>query len=136
MKKTTDLARSTHAFLLSTLTIRARCILTIASIGVLFLLLFSGNLEGHGVLVSNENVNFQLLSMLRFIPGYALLMYGTVYNRNNPVDRIKSIFQHKETLLILTCFFIIYNPLYGWPSRMKWMIPFTIILAMVFLIVH
>ena len=131
-KKTTDLARSTHAFLLSTLTIRARCILTIASIGVLFLLLFSGNLEGHGVLVSNENVNFQLLSMLRFIPGYALLMYGTVYNRNNPVDRIKSIFQRKETLLILTCFFIIYNPLYGWSSRMKWMIPFTIILAMVF----
>lgn len=131
-KKTIDSARSVDVFWPGTLTIRTRCILTIASIGALFLLLFSGNLEGHGMLVSNVNVNFQLLSMLRFVPGYALLVYGTVYNRKNPVDRIKSILQCKETLLILVCFFIIYNPLYGWSSRMKWMIPFTIILAMLF----
>lgn len=131
-KKPVDSEQGTPIWRLSTLTIRTRCILTIASIGTLLLLLFSGNLEGHGVLVSNENVNFQLLSMLRFVPGYALLMYGTVYNRKNPVARIKSIFQHKETILILICFFIVYNPLYGWSSRMKWMIPVTIILAMLF----
>lgn len=131
-KRTADSEQGISIWGLSTLTIRTRCILTIASIGTLLLLLFSGNLEGHGGLVSNENINFQLLSMLRFVPGYALLMYGTVYNRENPVDRIKSIFYHKETILILICFFIVYNPLYGWSSRMKWMIPFTIILAMLF----
>lgn len=108
--------------------------LTTLSALSLLLLIFTNNLTGnHGTIVKDVNVNWQIISMIRFVPGYALIIYGTYCRvQTNVIARIRSMLDCYELADILCIFFVIYNPLYGWPSRTMWLVPFTAVLALIF----
>lgn len=111
-----------------------RIVLTALSAISLLLLIFTNNLTGnHGTIVKDVNANWQIISMIRFVPGYALIIYGTYCRvQTNVIARIRSMLDYYELADILCIFLVIYNPLYGWPSRTMWLVPVTAVLALVF----
>lgn len=111
-----------------------RIMLTALSALSLLFLICTNNLTGnHGEIVKNVNANWQIISMIRFVPGYALIIYGTYCKaQGNVIARIRSMLCYYEIIDILCIFLVIYNPLYGWPSRNMWLVPFTAMLALIF----
>lgn len=111
-----------------------RIMLTALSALSLLFLICTNNLTGnHGEIVKNVNANWQIISMIRFAPGYALIIYGTYCKaQGNVIARIRSMLCYYEIIGILCIFLVIYNPLYGWPSRNMWLVPFTAMLALIF----
>lgn len=111
-----------------------RIMLTALSALSLLFLICTNNLTGnHGEIVKNANANWQIISMIRFVPGYALIIYGTYCKtRGSIIARIRSMLCYYEIIDILCIFLVIYNPLYGWPSRSMWLVPFTAMFSLVF----
>lgn len=111
-----------------------RILMTSLSVLSLLFLLFTNNLTGdHVAIVKNVNVNCQIISLIRFIPGYALIIYGTYCRvQGNVIARIRSMLCYYELTDILCIFCVIYNPLYGWTSRTMWLVPFTTVIALIF----